>query len=42
MRRKTFTALLLAAGVPFVHAADPALLTEARQALAESIPQVAV
>ena len=42
MKRKTFTALVLAAVAPFAHAADPALLTEARQALAESIPQVAV
>ncbi len=42
MKRKTFIVLVLAASAPCVHAADPALLTEARQALAESIPQVAV
>ena len=42
MKRKTFTVLVLAAAAPFAHAADPVLLTEARQALAESIPQVAV
>ncbi len=42
MRRKTFTLLIFFPGVPFALAADFALLTEARQALAESIPQVAV
>ena len=42
MKRKTFTVLALLAGVPLALAADSALRTEARQALAESIPQVAV
>ena len=40
--RKLFAALAIFAILPFAYAAEPALLTEARQALAESIPQVAV
>ncbi len=41
MKQKTFAALVLFALAPIAPAAE-ALLTEARQALAESIPQVAV
>ena len=42
MRRIIFTALVLIALAQIARAADAPLLTEARQALAESIPQVAV
>jgi len=41
MKRPIFNLLALAAALPLA-AVEPALLTEARQALAESIPQVAV